>query len=278
MNQTQLDHAVYIHNDQIKTDSLKVAEIFGKRHADIIRKIENLDCSPTFSSTHFCVHDQEVQIGKGATRESKYYEMTKDGFMFLTMGLTGAKAAQIKESYIHAFNHMAELLSKQHNQLQHLQIGTVVQLRSGSADLTLHSIHDDHADIIWFKNGKIHRETLPLACLTFAEPNYIAPAVQSIIEQFWETIFNHGINHYNHSNRTDQIALNLTQLYQQHPNLPKRSELLQILPQSKTPYPEFIGQNISVLSRIQRKSIRCWIFKSTQPTLIDVNHNTENHY
>lgn len=36
--------------------------------------------------------------------------MTKDGFMFLVMGFTGQKAAQIKEAYINAFNAMAEQL------------------------------------------------------------------------------------------------------------------------------------------------------------------------
>lgn len=36
--------------------------------------------------------------------------MTKDGFMFLIMGFTGKKAAQIKEAYINAFNQMANQL------------------------------------------------------------------------------------------------------------------------------------------------------------------------
>ena len=130
-----LSTAVFIQNDQIKTDSLKVAEYFGKRHADVIRKIESLDCSPTFSSTHFCVHGQEIQIGSGATRESKYYEMTKDGWMFLVMGFTGEKAAKIKEAFITAFNQMAAILHNQQIEGNQLKVGSVVQLKSGSPAL-----------------------------------------------------------------------------------------------------------------------------------------------
>lgn len=99
--------AVSVIGDQIKTTSLKVAEFFGKQHKDVLRKLESLDCSAEFSSAHFCAHVQKVSIGKGATRESKYYEMTKDGFVFLVMGFTGKAAAQIKEAYINAFNKMA---------------------------------------------------------------------------------------------------------------------------------------------------------------------------
>lgn len=99
--------AISVIGDQVKTTSLKVAEFFGKQHKDVLRKLESLDCSAEFSSAHFCAHVQKVSIGKGATRESKYYEMTKDGFMFLVMGFTGKAAAQIKEAYINAFNKMA---------------------------------------------------------------------------------------------------------------------------------------------------------------------------
>ena len=38
--------------------------------------------------------------------------MDKDGFMFLVMGFTGQKAAQVKEAYINAFNWMSEKLGR----------------------------------------------------------------------------------------------------------------------------------------------------------------------
>lgn len=104
-----LRDAVSIINNEPRTTSLKVAEVFGKLHKDVLRKIENLDCSEAFTSAHFCAHVENQQVGT-ARRDMKYYEMTKDGFMFLVMGFTGKQAARIKEAYIAAFNWMAAQL------------------------------------------------------------------------------------------------------------------------------------------------------------------------
>ncbi len=101
---------ISIINNEPRTTSLKVAEVFGKLHKNVMQKIENLDCSSEFASANFSANARLEQIGGGAQREFKYYEMTKDGFMFLVMGFTGKKAAQIKEAYINAFNWMAAQL------------------------------------------------------------------------------------------------------------------------------------------------------------------------
>jgi len=53
--------------------------------------------------------------GKGEKRSM--WEITKDNFMFLVMGFTGKRAAQIKEAYINEFNHMTDLLSGRRYQL-----------------------------------------------------------------------------------------------------------------------------------------------------------------
>lgn len=108
-----LNDAIFVQNDQVRTTSLKVAEAFGRQHKNVIQKIETLECSAEFASANFSAHVQKVSIGNGANRESKYYEMTKDGFMFLVMGFTGKVAAQIKEAYINAFNAMAAQLASQ---------------------------------------------------------------------------------------------------------------------------------------------------------------------
>jgi hypothetical protein len=43
--------------------------------------------------------------------------MTKDGFMFLVMGFTGAAAAKIK-AYINTFNQMAAMLYNLHGKMK----------------------------------------------------------------------------------------------------------------------------------------------------------------
>lgn len=266
MTTFELQNAVFIQNQEIKTDSLKVAEVFGKRHSDIIRAIKNIDCSTEFSERNFALADYLDEQGKSRPM----HEMTKDGFIFLAMGFTGAKAAQIKEAYIHAFNQMAEILLKQSTQLQTIQVGSVVQLRSGSPNLTVNNIYDGMAEVIWFRGGRITRENLPLSCLSLGETDQIPVNMNHSLEKFWSTLYTHGIHHYNHSNRTDQIAINLTQIVELFPEQFKRSELIQTLPQSKAPYPQYVEHNIPLQSRLERKTLRCWIFKSVQPTMIDV--------
>mgnify|MGYP000226972079 CR=1 FL=1 len=44
---------VQITNDQITTTSTDLAKYFGKRHADVIRRVENLGCSAEFSERNF---------------------------------------------------------------------------------------------------------------------------------------------------------------------------------------------------------------------------------
>ncbi|MER0526628.1 Rha family transcriptional regulator [Pseudomonas aeruginosa] len=53
MSEIDLDEAslrdlVMVNDGQVVTTSLKVAERFGKRHDNVLRAIDNLDCSAGF--------------------------------------------------------------------------------------------------------------------------------------------------------------------------------------------------------------------------------------
>lgn len=108
---TEFRPHVAVINGAIKTTSLKVAEHFEKNHYDVLRAIKNLECSQDFNDRNFAF--VEYTDAKGEKRPA--YEMTKDGFSFLAMGFTGAKAAQWKEAYINAFNAMADSLAHRGN-------------------------------------------------------------------------------------------------------------------------------------------------------------------
>lgn len=101
--------SVQISNDQIVTTSTDIAKCFGKHHRNVLRKIESLDCSAEFNALNFEL--VEYEDGKGELRPM--YRITKDGFVYLAMGFTGAKAAQFKEAYINAFNQMEKQLHEQ---------------------------------------------------------------------------------------------------------------------------------------------------------------------
>lgn len=89
------------------TTSKDIAETFGKRHDDVLRKIAALDCSEKFRLRNFAetVYMRENPSG-GEPIPTKAYHVTRDGFTFLAMGFTGKRAAQFKEAYIEAFNEL----------------------------------------------------------------------------------------------------------------------------------------------------------------------------
>jgi anti-repressor protein len=93
-------------SNQVLTNSLLVAEKFGKEHNKVIRDIQNLSCSDEFRVANFGVSSYISLQNK----ELPMYVMTKDGFSFLVMGYTGVKAGMFKEEYIKAFNKMEETI------------------------------------------------------------------------------------------------------------------------------------------------------------------------
>ncbi|EGQ8054259.1 Rha family transcriptional regulator [Vibrio alginolyticus] len=105
----RIDDLVFLsQTNQLITDSLHVAKYFGKEHKDVLRKLKDLGCTRNFSERNFTLahyNDEQEKI-------RPMYQMTKDGFMFLVMGFTGKRAAEIKERYINAFNEMEKQLSK----------------------------------------------------------------------------------------------------------------------------------------------------------------------
>lgn len=95
-----------VHDGRIVTTSNVIAEHFGKRHTDVLRAINKLECSEEFSQRNFASAEYLDEQGK----PRKSFEMTRDGFTFLAMGFTGKGAAQWKERYIAAFNEMEAAL------------------------------------------------------------------------------------------------------------------------------------------------------------------------
>lgn len=88
------------------TTSLIVAQVFGKEHKNVLRDIESLSCSEDFNRLNF----ERITYKDARNREQTAYEMTKDGFSFLVMGYTGAKAGEFKERFINEFNRREALL------------------------------------------------------------------------------------------------------------------------------------------------------------------------
>lgn len=96
------EFGLYEKDGQAYCSSRQVAEEFLKRHADVLRDIEKLDCSQEFRERNFALSSYRSDQNK----KMPQVLMTKDGFTFLVMGYRGKKAAKFKESYIRRFNDM----------------------------------------------------------------------------------------------------------------------------------------------------------------------------
>ena len=114
-------------NGQAMIDSRTVAEVFEKRHSDVLESIEKLKADADNIKTENSalienadnsrkrlaqncadVHKMFVEsyYKAGTGKKYKCYNMTRDGFSLLIMGFTGAKALEWKLKYIKAFNNM----------------------------------------------------------------------------------------------------------------------------------------------------------------------------
>lgn len=111
MNAVQNTPVVTVVDGDVTTLSTDVATFFEKQHKDVLRAIENiLETVDEEHKRNFAPMLVDVKIGGGATRKSKAYRLTRDGFTFLAMGFTGARAQEFKWAYIDAFNKMEAAL------------------------------------------------------------------------------------------------------------------------------------------------------------------------
>lgn len=117
MAEITLEEFVLIADGELVTDSRLVAAHFGKMHKHVLRDVRALleTCPGDFAESNFglCYEINELQN----RRRTPYYRMTKDGFMLLAMGFTGAKALALKIAFINAFNAMAQQLADHRNGL-----------------------------------------------------------------------------------------------------------------------------------------------------------------
>lgn len=100
-----------VFNDEsghILTNSLLVAEKFGKQHKDVLEAVRQILAAEN-SATKFFVEASYVNRGK----DYPLYVMNRDGFSLLVKGFTGEKALQFKLDFIAAFNEMEQKLKEE---------------------------------------------------------------------------------------------------------------------------------------------------------------------
>jgi Rha family phage regulatory protein len=153
------DNLVTARSEQAVTTSLKVAEVFHKRHANVIRDIEKLlnETAPEFGKLNFELTNYTTEQG----HKQKAYWMTEDGFTLLVMGYSGKKAIEFKVAYIREFRKMQALLYEKKTSLWIEQRRSGLLARKEETDVIKQLVEyakeqgSNHADMLYMIYSKL---------------------------------------------------------------------------------------------------------------------------
>ena len=104
----ELVNAVELKDGKAVTTSLKIAQVFGKRHKNVLKAIRELECPKEFSGLNF----EPAEYTDAQGKHQPMFFVTRDGFTLLAMGFTGKAAMQFKIAYIEAFNAMERTIKE----------------------------------------------------------------------------------------------------------------------------------------------------------------------
>lgn len=99
-------------NSQALTNSLLVAEKFGKTHDNVLKAIRNIIGGGVVKNNETTMFVESTYFNQQNGQDYPLFVMNRDGFTLLAMGFTGKKALQFKLDYIAAFNAMESELKK----------------------------------------------------------------------------------------------------------------------------------------------------------------------
>jgi Rha family phage regulatory protein len=108
---------VFIKENNVVTDSLLIAEMFDKRHDNVVRDIAiQIDYSGIeFAVLNFeeCDYINDSATGVNKNRKYKKYELTEEAFMLVVMSYNTKEAVQTKIKFIQEFKRMKEYIQNQ---------------------------------------------------------------------------------------------------------------------------------------------------------------------
>ncbi|PAY37430.1 Rha family transcriptional regulator [Ligilactobacillus salivarius] len=107
-----MNDLVIMHDRQAVTTSLILAEVFDKKHKNVIQTISSKINSAENSAQYKKMFAESTYTDKSG-KQNKMYYLNRDGFTLLAMGFTGSKAMEFKLKYIDAFNKMEEQIRNQ---------------------------------------------------------------------------------------------------------------------------------------------------------------------
>ncbi|MGG1480477.1 Rha family transcriptional regulator [Bacillus smithii] len=105
---------VFIQNNQPVTDSLTIAEVFGKEHKHVKRDIENQISKLAEAGEMDFIKSNfgriNYQDSRGRTQEK--FNLTEDSFTLIAMSYTTPEAMKMKVKFIQEFKRMREYIAQ----------------------------------------------------------------------------------------------------------------------------------------------------------------------
>ncbi|WP_261517780.1 Rha family transcriptional regulator [Campylobacter lanienae] len=140
--------------DEIFANSLQIAEVFEKRHDNIITQIRALP-NDDFNDLNF----QLVKYSDKKGEARPMYNLTRDGFSLLVMGFTGDKAYKWKIEFIKAFNLMEAELNRIKATQQNSQ-KPLTQIEILQSSVAILAEQEKRVSLLEDKTGDLHKEQL----------------------------------------------------------------------------------------------------------------------
>lgn len=108
---------VFVKENEVVTDSVTIAEIFGKEHRNVLRDIETqMEYSgEEFAKLNFEQCDYINNSAKGINRNRKYkkFNLTEEAFTLIVFSYNTKEAVQTKIRFIQEFKRMKEYIQAQ---------------------------------------------------------------------------------------------------------------------------------------------------------------------
>ena len=137
-------------NSGVFTTSLSVANVFNKRHSDILAQIREFP-TDDFTERNFPLSEYTDSTG----RKLPCYNLTRDGFSLLVMGFTGAKAYKWKIEFIKAFNLMEAELTRLKSQRPPL-----TQIEILQSSIAILAQQEKRVSLLEHKTDDLYKEQL----------------------------------------------------------------------------------------------------------------------
>lgn len=159
--------AVVVKADHVVTTSLRVAEIFGKRHDLVLRAIR--DVTEQVTEKFRLLNFAESSYLNAQGKSQPMIEMTRDGFTLVAMGFTGRAAIAFKQAYIERFNAMEQQLHIPRN----FAVAIPPVLSLGDYLETRDSLHDLRAelDVLFKQLEQVDVRCKPAEIEAMADPH-----------------------------------------------------------------------------------------------------------